>query len=176
MFLTDRKTHQPPGNAPRPEGGKHPQSWASRCPPGGAVPAFPHPAPCPPPTQLQQTSPALGLDQTTPGPFPQALPHVPSAVGSAPSLASTPLLLVPRGGVGAVAPPPRAVPELRSLVLGQRLHLLRCLWARAGKGGASPPSPRQYCCSLGLCFFFFLWVLFVFVKYTRIKIFKGEEK
>lgn len=48
VFLTDTKTHQPPGNAPRPEGGKHPNSWASRCPPGGAVPAFPHPAPCPP--------------------------------------------------------------------------------------------------------------------------------
>lgn len=59
-------------------------------------------------------------------PSPRALSHVPSAAGSAPSPASTPLLSVPRGGVGAVAPPPQAVPELLSLVLGQRLHLLRC--------------------------------------------------
>lgn len=59
-------------------------------------------------------------------PSPRALPHVPSAAGSAPSPASTPLLSVPHGGVRAVAPPPQAVPELLSLVLGQRLHLLRC--------------------------------------------------
>lgn len=134
VFQLSRKTHRPPANRPRQEGGKPPRSWERRYPTGTAAPAFPRTArPLLLPGPADDTS-AVEQDRGCPG-DPGALP--------CPLCCQTPLcplLSAPHGWAGAAAPPPRAPSSSASDCTSRSSPLAcpHCLLGPAGRRGASP--------------------------------------